>query len=159
METDHQPYGEEESRGDKVLRGLTFRKATLKEFILPSGREPQNVNMISKYEKAWVIGVRATQIANGVRPKCSTESLTKSLDIATREFEQGLTPYVFKRRIGAGTEEGIYSDKSVEGASFGKERKGQGDQGPSSETFRFVGGRGKMSFLKQSSRGTNERCR
>ena len=99
LETDHQPYREEEYRRDKVLRGLTFRKASLKELILPSGRKPpENVNMISKYEKARVIGIRARQIANGAQPKCSTEGLTSSLDIATREFEQGLTPCVFKRR-------------------------------------------------------------
>ena len=103
LETNHQPYREEDSRGDKVLRELTFRKASLKELILPSGRKPpENVNMISKYEKARVIGIRARQIANGVQPKCSTEGLTSSLDIATRELEMGLTPYVFKRRTESG---------------------------------------------------------
>ena len=101
LETDHQPYRGKASGEDNVLRGLTLRKATLKEFILPSGRKPpENVHMISKYEKARVIGVRATQIANGARPKCSTEGITSSLDIVTREFEQVLTPYVFKRRTG-----------------------------------------------------------
>ena len=101
LETDQQPYRKEESRDDRVLRGLTLRKATLKELVLPSGRKPpENVHMISKYEEARVIGVRATQIANGARPKCSTEDITNSLDIATREFEQGLIPYVFKRRTG-----------------------------------------------------------
>ena len=119
LEIDQQPYRKEESRDDRVLRGLTLRKATLKELVLPSGRiPPENVHMISKYEKARVIGVRATQIANGARPKCSTEGITNSLDIATREFEQGLTPYVFKRRTGP------RKPKSVGGTPFGKERKG-----------------------------------
>ena len=55
LKTDHQPY-KEESRGDKVLRVLTFRKASLKELILPSGRKPpENVNKISKYEKARIM--------------------------------------------------------------------------------------------------------
>ena len=40
--------------------------------------------------------LRTRQIANGAQPRCSVDGLTSSLDIATREFEQGLT--VFKRR-------------------------------------------------------------
>ena len=56
--------------------------------------------MVSKYERARIIGIRASQIADGDHPRCSVEGLTRSLDIVTREFEQGLTSYVFKRRPG-----------------------------------------------------------
>ena len=53
-------------------------------------------DMVSKHEKARIIGARARQIADGAQPKCSAEDLTSSLDIATKEYEQGLTG--FKRR-------------------------------------------------------------
>ena len=63
LETDHQPYWEDPR--DKEVRGLTFRKASARELLLPLGRKlPENTNMVSKYEKARVIGVRARQIAN-----------------------------------------------------------------------------------------------
>ena len=57
---------------------------------------PRTPTLITKYEKAGIIGKRAREIADGAQPRCSVEGLTSSLDIATREFEQGLT--VFRRR-------------------------------------------------------------
>ena len=60
--------------------------------------------MVTKYEKARIIGRRARQIVDGAQP-CSVEDLTSSLDIATREFEQGLT--VFKRRTESGSKKPV----------------------------------------------------
>lgn len=45
---------------------------------------------ITKFEKARLIGTRATQIENNAKPLVSYEETDLSLDIATREYEQGL---------------------------------------------------------------------
>ena len=95
LETDYHSYPEHPQ--NKEPRGLTFKRASTREQRNPVPMPPpENVNTVSKYEKARIIGVRARQIADGAQPRCSVEGLTSSLDIATREFEQGLT--VFKRR-------------------------------------------------------------
>ena len=108
LENDYCPY--QEHPQNKEPRGLTFRRASTREQrkpVLPPRTKPipppENVSMVSKYQKARIIGVRARQIADGAQPRCSVEGLTSSLDIATREFEQGLT--VFKRQ--SETKEGI----------------------------------------------------
>ena len=124
LETNHRPY--KDHPRDKVPRGLTFRKHPLESKMgsvpPPRVEPPENVNIVWKYEKARVIGVRARQIANGAQPRCSVEGLTSSLDIATREYEQGLS--VFKRRT-VGAKEGIYFGKSVGGRSSGRGNKGR----------------------------------
>jgi DNA-directed RNA polymerase subunit K/omega len=47
---------------------------------------------ITKYEKARILGVRATQIANGSKPLINIEGMYDCFKIALKEFEQGKTP-------------------------------------------------------------------
>ena len=76
LENDYYPY--QEHFQDKEPRGLTFRRTSTREKrnpVLPPRTKPipppENVNMVTKYEKARIIGVRARQIAEGAQLRCS----------------------------------------------------------------------------------------
>lgn len=47
---------------------------------------------ITKYEKVRVIGLRATQIANGSTPLVDVENMTDPLKMAEKEFNCGKIP-------------------------------------------------------------------
>jgi DNA-directed RNA polymerase subunit K/omega len=47
---------------------------------------------ITKYEKVRVIGLRATQIANGSKPLVDVENMIDPLKMAEKEFDCGKIP-------------------------------------------------------------------
>lgn len=47
---------------------------------------------ITKYEKVRIIGLRATQLANGSKPKTDIGDLIDPLKIAEKEFKEGVIP-------------------------------------------------------------------
>ena len=47
---------------------------------------------ITRYEKAKIIGVRATQIANGSKPLVNINGIYDCYKIALKEFETGMIP-------------------------------------------------------------------
>lgn len=62
---------------------------------------------ITKFEKAKIIGIRATQLASGINTVLSTEDLKdinikNTLEIAEKEFKQGLIPIIIKRKYANG---------------------------------------------------------
>lgn len=56
----------------------------------------------TRYERARIIGVRATQIAQGAEPKTDVKGLTKPYDMAVKEFEDGKSPVIIQRRFVGG---------------------------------------------------------
>lgn len=52
---------------------------------------------ISRYEKALLIGTRASQIANGSTPLTDIGKLTDPLEIALKEFNEGKIPLLINR--------------------------------------------------------------
>lgn len=54
---------------------------------------------ITKYEKARIIGVRATHIANGSKICTDIGNLTDPLQIAMKEFDEGTIPISIKRTL------------------------------------------------------------
>lgn len=68
---------------------------------------------LTKYEKARVIGYRATQLSLGATPMIDTKGMVDALVIATKEFEAGLTPISIIRTLPNGDKVQVDTVKSV----------------------------------------------
>lgn len=55
--------------------------------------------MITKYEKANIIGTRTTELANGAPPMIIPDETDSIKDIVIKEYNEGLIPYIIKRYI------------------------------------------------------------
>ena len=63
------------------------------------------IKKITKYEIPTIIGYRAEQIANGASVLVEVpDYMTDTLKIAEYEFKKGATPFIIKKRVGAGFE-------------------------------------------------------
>ena len=60
---------------------------------------------ITKYERARILGVRATQISMNSPVMIETNGLTDPLDIALEEYKQKKIPLIIRRTIPNGTYE------------------------------------------------------
>lgn len=57
-------------------------------------------NIMSKYERTTIIGMRATQFENGAQPLCEIPKDTDNVvDIAKKELEERKTPFIVKRDL------------------------------------------------------------
>lgn len=62
----------------------------------------------TKYERARIIGVRTTQIANGAEPQTDITGLTDPYEMAVKEFDDGKTPpVIIQRRLPGGEVENV----------------------------------------------------
>lgn len=62
--------------------------------------------LLSKYEKALILGKRATMIANGAEPLIDVEEgETNIIKIAEEELNKKLTPFIIERDLGNGKKE------------------------------------------------------
>jgi DNA-directed RNA polymerase subunit K/omega len=62
--------------------------------------------LMSKYEKALILGKRATMIANGAEPLVDVEEgETDIIKIAEEELNKKLTPFIIERNLGNGKKE------------------------------------------------------
>ncbi len=59
--------------------------------------------MLTKYEKARVIGTRALQLSNGAVPMVNTEGITNVMTIAEKELTEYKIPIIIKRKMPDGT--------------------------------------------------------
>ena len=55
---------------------------------------------ITQYEKALVLGKRATQISSGAKPNITVKVGMNVVEIATEELRQKKVPFIIKRPIG-----------------------------------------------------------
>ena len=57
-------------------------------------------NKLTKYEKTSIIGIRATQISNGLMPLINVPShITDVVEIAELELKQRKTPFIIERDL------------------------------------------------------------
>jgi DNA-directed RNA polymerase subunit K/omega len=63
--------------------------------------DKQTAPIITKYELTNVLGIRATEIANGIESFVDTDKLNLSdpFEIAKYEFKKGLIPYIIVRPL------------------------------------------------------------
>lgn len=62
---------------------------------------------ITKFEKARVIGTRATHLSNGAKPKIDIKDMDCVIEIAEEEFKQGKIPITIIRNYDNGDKEEI----------------------------------------------------
>ena len=86
-ETKFEPYTETLHKTAKKVR-KTLPKAT-------------------RYERARILGVRAIQIANGMKVMTDVKGLTDPYEMAKKEFEDGKTPLIIQRRLPCGEVENV----------------------------------------------------
>jgi DNA-directed RNA polymerase I, II, and III subunit RPABC2 len=63
----------------------------------------ENFFSITKYEKVRLLGLRATQLANGAMPLTNIGNLNNPLKIAEKEFIEGVIPISIIKPLPNGT--------------------------------------------------------
>lgn len=84
--------------GNKNLRYnvIDYRQA----YDSMKNTEKQTMPLLTKFEKAKIIGLRATQISQGAEPLISVPSyMTSSVDIAEEELKQHKIPMIIRRYL------------------------------------------------------------
>jgi DNA-directed RNA polymerases I, II, and III subunit RPABC2 len=61
--------------------------------------------ILTKYEKARILGTRAIQISKGAKPTVNIGKLHDALKIAEKEFNEGNIPLIVRRYLPDGTYE------------------------------------------------------
>ena len=61
--------------------------------------------ILTKYEKARILGLRATQISKGAVPTIDIAGMKDALKIAKCEFDQGDIPLIIRRHLPDGSYE------------------------------------------------------
>jgi len=88
-----------------------FKLITYKNIL--EGIEKKNKKtypILTKFEKARIIGVRLQQLANGARPLVDTSSLKTINDIVHLELEKRMIPFIIRRLL----PNGRYEDWKLE---------------------------------------------
>ena len=62
-------------------------------------------HILTKYEKARILGIRAIQISKGAKPTVNIGKLHDALKIAEKEFNEGSIPLIVRRYLPDGTYE------------------------------------------------------
>ena len=88
------------------------REAMGGELKLPTYRKVLNsmgkttkktIPILTKYERARILGVRKQQLASGAKPCVDTRRMKSIDEIAEAELEQRLLPFIVKRPLPNGT--------------------------------------------------------
>jgi DNA-directed RNA polymerase I, II, and III subunit RPABC2 len=58
-----------------------------------------SIPILSKFEKARILGMRIQQLTDGALPLIDTKGFTSYIEIAEEELRQKKTPYIIKRRL------------------------------------------------------------
>lgn len=56
-------------------------------------------NVMTKFEKAKVLGIRSQQIAKGAKPLIDVDGMTSVEEIAKKELHHKKTPFILKRKV------------------------------------------------------------
>jgi DNA-directed RNA polymerase subunit K/omega len=68
-------------------------------------KKNKSINILNKYERTKILGIRSAQISNGAKPLIIVPKyMTNELDIATEELDQRKTPFILQRIVGNKTE-------------------------------------------------------
>lgn len=61
------------------------------------------LNRMTIYEKAHIIGVRASQLSDDAPPFVDIENMTDCIQIANKELEERKLPFIIRRNLPDGT--------------------------------------------------------
>ena len=83
--------GEEEGKFQIIDYSEALENASIKK--------KTTLPIMTKYERAKIIGYRATQIAKGARPLVDTKGLKDPFDKAEKELSEKKTPFIIRRTL------------------------------------------------------------
>ncbi len=90
------------------------QKKTVKEIEIISveksysdytSKERRTLPYINKYERAKILGIRAQQIAKGMKPLVKTTNKTNIYEIVEEEYKKKLIPLIIRRYLPDNTHE------------------------------------------------------
>tara|TARA_R100001163_G_scaffold58280_1_gene46526 strand:- start:586 stop:1005 length:420 start_codon:yes stop_codon:yes gene_type:complete len=95
---------EEEDEGDELVSELDLpgqQKIMSKEKVYDAmyNSPYTTTNILTKFEKASILGIRASMIANGMGTLVDPGDLTNPIDIARKELEENKIPLMLRRPI------------------------------------------------------------
>jgi len=70
----------------------------------------KTIPILTKFEKARIMGVRLQQIANGSKPRISVQGLHNILEIVEKELVERKIPFIIRRTL----PNGLYEDWRME---------------------------------------------
>ena len=59
--------------------------------------------ILTKYERARVLGTRALQLSNGAQPMVKVDGITDVMDIAKKELMEYKLPFIVRRKFPDGS--------------------------------------------------------
>lgn len=91
----------------EVSTNTSLSQFSEEEFVIvpekePVKRDPQNritLKYMTKYEKAYILGVRATQLSMNAPPLVEIGDLTDAFEIAEKELKERKIPFILRRKL------------------------------------------------------------
>jgi DNA-directed RNA polymerase I, II, and III subunit RPABC2 len=84
----------------------TFKFATYSNIIENIAKKPKKtIPLLSKFERARIMGVRLQQLANGAKPRVDVTNLKSINEILEQELIQRKIPFIIRRTLPNGTYE------------------------------------------------------
>jgi len=65
--------------------------------------ESKELYILTKYERARILGTRALQLSNGAQPMVKVDGITDVMDIAKKELMEYKLPFIIKRKFPDGS--------------------------------------------------------
>jgi len=88
-----------------------FKLVTYKNILEGIEKRPKKtIPILTKFEKARIIGVRLQQLANGSKPRVDTSNSRTIHDIVNKELEARMIPFIIRRTL----PNGHYEDWKLE---------------------------------------------
>ena len=70
-----------------------------------ASKQKRTLPYINKYERAKILGIRAQQIAKGMKPLVKTNNKTNIYEIVEEEYKKKLIPLIIRRYLPDNTHE------------------------------------------------------
>ena len=84
----------------------TFKFATYSNIIENIAKKPKKtIPLLSKFERARIMGVRLQQLANGAKPRVDVTNMKSINEILEQELIQRKIPFIIRRTLPNGTYE------------------------------------------------------
>ena len=96
---------------DKGTEDNTFKLLTYKNVLENIKKNPKKtIPLLTKFERARIVGVRLQQLAYGAKPRVDTTNLKSINEIVEQELIQRKIPFIIRRTL----PNGVYEDWKLE---------------------------------------------
>ena len=83
---------------EKITEDSSFKLVTFKNILENIEKRPKKtVPLLTKFEKARIMGVRLQQLAYGAKPRIDTSKLKSIKEIVEQELIQRKIPFIIRR--------------------------------------------------------------